>query len=115
MGSDLAARLGFGGEARLLIVNCDDLGSSHAANLATHRALSEGIATNATLMVPCPGRRRRCGSAAASRSACSPSSAALRTDDARALVDPDLAALADARGVRRIGFLALRDAQRRPR
>lgn len=54
MGSDLAERLGFDREARLLIVNCDDLGSSHAANLAAHRALAEGIATDATLMVPCP-------------------------------------------------------------
>jgi predicted glycoside hydrolase/deacetylase ChbG (UPF0249 family) len=54
MGSDLAERLGFDREARLLIVNCDDLGSSHAANLATHRALAQGIATDATLMVPCP-------------------------------------------------------------
>lgn len=54
MGSRLAARLGFAADARLLIVNCDDLGSSHAANLATHRALAEGIATDATLMVPCP-------------------------------------------------------------
>ncbi|MBR0683666.1 ChbG/HpnK family deacetylase [Roseomonas eburnea] len=53
-GSELAQRLGFDREARLLIVNCDDLGSSHAANLATHRALSQGIATDATLMVPCP-------------------------------------------------------------
>ena len=53
MGSALAERLGFGRDARLLIVNCDDLGSSHAANLATHRALAQGIATDATLMVPC--------------------------------------------------------------
>jgi len=53
MGSDLAERLGHGRDARLLVVNCDDLGSSHAANLATHRALAEGIATDATLMVPC--------------------------------------------------------------
>ncbi|BDG71482.1 ChbG/HpnK family deacetylase [Roseomonas fluvialis] len=52
--SDLAGRLGFDKAARLLIVNCDDLGYCHAANLATHRALVHGIATDATLMVPCP-------------------------------------------------------------
>ncbi|MCO6418296.1 ChbG/HpnK family deacetylase [Siccirubricoccus sp. KC 17139] len=38
----------------LLIINCDDLGVSHAANLAIHRALARGVATSASLMVPCP-------------------------------------------------------------
>lgn len=52
--SKLAARLGYAPEDRLLIVNCDDLGSSHSANVATHRAMAQGIATSATLMVPCP-------------------------------------------------------------
>lgn len=50
----LAERLGYGADDRLLIVNCDDLGSSHSANLATHRAMTAGVATSATLMVPCP-------------------------------------------------------------
>jgi len=31
----LAERLGHGPEDRLLIINCDDLGSSHSANVAT--------------------------------------------------------------------------------
>lgn len=53
----LAQRLGYGADARLLIVNCDDFGSSHAANTAIARALSEGVATSATLMVPCPWAR----------------------------------------------------------
>jgi hypothetical protein len=35
-------------------VNCDDLGSSRSANVATLHALMRGIATSATLMVPCP-------------------------------------------------------------
>lgn len=52
----LAGRLGFAGE-RLLIVNCDDIGSSHAANLASLEAMERGIATSATLMVPCPWAR----------------------------------------------------------
>lgn len=52
--SDLAARLGYAPDDRLLIINCDDLGSSHAANRAAYRALSGGIATSASLMVPCP-------------------------------------------------------------
>jgi predicted glycoside hydrolase/deacetylase ChbG (UPF0249 family) len=55
--SSLAQRLGFGPEDRLLIVNCDDLGVSHAADVATWRALAYGVATSATLMVPCPWAR----------------------------------------------------------
>jgi len=55
--TELAERLGYGGDARLLIVNCDDLGSSHSANDAIYEALRDGIATSATLMVPCPWSR----------------------------------------------------------
>ncbi len=50
----LAERLGHPPGARLLILNCDDCGVSRAANLAIHRALTAGVATGATLMVPCP-------------------------------------------------------------
>jgi len=50
----LAERLGYGREDRLLIVNCDDVGSSHSANVAAFRAMTYGIATSASLMVPCP-------------------------------------------------------------
>src|SRR3954465_1294490 len=53
----LAERLGFDPDAKLLIVNCDDLGSSHAANVGVYEALREGVATSATLMVPCPWAR----------------------------------------------------------
>jgi chitin disaccharide deacetylase len=52
--ASLSERLGHGPDERLLIVNCDDLGSSHAANLAIEAALRRGVATSATLMVPCP-------------------------------------------------------------
>jgi hypothetical protein len=55
--ASLAERLGYGPEDRLLIVNCDDLGSSHAANVGVYEALREGTATSATLMVPCPWAR----------------------------------------------------------
>jgi chitin disaccharide deacetylase len=54
---NLAARLGYGPDDRLLIVNCDDLGSSHSANIATFRSMVYGVATSATLMVPCPWAR----------------------------------------------------------
>lgn len=57
MTGSLVEKLGHGAETRLLIVNCDDLGSSHSANVATLRAMAEGIATSATLMVPCPWAR----------------------------------------------------------
>jgi predicted glycoside hydrolase/deacetylase ChbG (UPF0249 family) len=53
----LAERLGYGPDDRLLIINCDDLGSSHAANVGIYEALRDGIATSATLMVPCPWSR----------------------------------------------------------
>jgi predicted glycoside hydrolase/deacetylase ChbG (UPF0249 family) len=53
----LAERLGFGPQDRLLIVNCDDLGSSRSANDGALRSITEGIATSATLMVPCPRAR----------------------------------------------------------
>jgi predicted glycoside hydrolase/deacetylase ChbG (UPF0249 family) len=54
MPTSLTERLGYGADARLLIVNCDDLGSSHAANRAIGEAMRQGFATSATLMVPCP-------------------------------------------------------------
>ena len=53
----LAERLGRDADARLLIVNCDDLGISHAANLGVYESLRDGLATSATLMVPCPWAR----------------------------------------------------------
>ena len=53
----LAERLGHAPDAKLLIVNCDDLGSSHAANAGVYEALREGVATSASLMVPCPWAR----------------------------------------------------------
>ena len=53
----LSERLGYLACDRLLIINCDDLGVSHAANVATSKAMVEGVATSATLMVPCPSAR----------------------------------------------------------
>jgi len=53
----LVERLGFRPDDRLLIVNCDDLGSSHAANVGCYEALRDGLATSASLMVPCPWAR----------------------------------------------------------
>jgi predicted glycoside hydrolase/deacetylase ChbG (UPF0249 family) len=55
--TSLAERLGYRPDARLLIVTCDDLGSAHAANVGVYEALRSGIATSASLMVPCPWAR----------------------------------------------------------
>lgn len=53
----LTQRLGYADDAVLLIINCDDLGSSRAANVGIYESLRYGLATSATLMVPCPWAR----------------------------------------------------------
>lgn len=53
----LAERLGYDADDRILLVNCDDLGSCHAANVGVYDSLRSGLATSATLMVPCPWAR----------------------------------------------------------
>ena len=53
----LTERLGYGPEARLLIVNADELGFCHAANVGVYESLRSGGATSASLMVPCPWGR----------------------------------------------------------
>lgn len=58
----LAERLGYGADERVLIINCDDFGMSHAANLGCLAALRDGVATSASLMVPCPWSRDAAGS-----------------------------------------------------
>lgn len=50
----LTERLGRSPDAKLVIISCDDLGSSHAANVGVYQALREGVATCASLMVPAP-------------------------------------------------------------
>jgi predicted glycoside hydrolase/deacetylase ChbG (UPF0249 family) len=57
MSVTLAERLGDPADAKLLIVNCDDLGSTRSANVAIYEALRDGLGTSATLMVPCPWAR----------------------------------------------------------
>jgi chitin disaccharide deacetylase len=46
--------LGYPDDARLLIINADDFGRSHASNEATLRTAKEGVVSSTTLMVPCP-------------------------------------------------------------
>jgi hypothetical protein len=53
----LAQRLGYRADAKLVIINADDLGSCHSANVGVFECLSTGTVTSATLMVPCPWAR----------------------------------------------------------
>ncbi len=55
--STLADQLGYGPDAKLIILNCDDLGSTRSANIAIYDALRNGRGTSASLMVPCPWAR----------------------------------------------------------
>lgn len=55
--TSVAGRLAMLGQpvtAKLLIINGDDIGASHAANIATIDALENGIMTTTSLMIPCP-------------------------------------------------------------
>jgi len=55
--SELAERLGYRPDDRVVIVNCDDLGSCQAANDGVYACLRDGLATSASLMVPAPWAR----------------------------------------------------------
>jgi len=54
-GPSLVERLGHGKGAKFLIVHADDVGASHAINLASFDALASGLVTSASVMVPCAG------------------------------------------------------------
>jgi predicted glycoside hydrolase/deacetylase ChbG (UPF0249 family) len=53
----LAERLGYGPDDKVLILTSDDLGLCHAANVGVYESLRHGLATSASLMVPCPWSR----------------------------------------------------------
>jgi hypothetical protein len=53
----LSERLGYAPDAKLLILNADDLGMCHSANDGVYEALRSGRCTSASLMVPCPWAR----------------------------------------------------------
>lgn len=50
----LAEQLGYRKEDRLLIINGDDVGGCHSANVATIDSMEHGLMTSSTIMVPCP-------------------------------------------------------------
>ena len=53
----VAERIGYPPDAKLLILNCADLGFCHAATVGVYDALREGIGTSASLIVPAPWAR----------------------------------------------------------
>jgi predicted glycoside hydrolase/deacetylase ChbG (UPF0249 family) len=52
--SQTSRLLGYPDDARLLIINADDFGRSHACNAGILCSLTEGVVSSTTLMVPCP-------------------------------------------------------------
>ena len=53
-GQLLQVRLGYPPDAKLLILNADDLAVSHSEDTASFDALDRKLITSATVMVPCP-------------------------------------------------------------
>ena len=51
---NLAERLGYPPDAKLLIVHADDLAVAHSVDAASFDALEKGGVTSASIMIPCP-------------------------------------------------------------
>jgi len=51
---NLAERLGYARDTKLLIVHADDLGMAHTVNAASMAALETGLVNSASIMIPCP-------------------------------------------------------------
>lgn len=51
---NLAERLGYPADAKLVIIHGDDLGVTHSVNAASTKALDSGAINSVSIMVPCP-------------------------------------------------------------
>ena len=51
---NLAQRLGYPADTKLLIIHADDLAVAHAQDMASFEALNRGAVSSASIMVPCP-------------------------------------------------------------
>ena len=51
---NLAERLGYPADAKLLIIHADDLGVAHSVDQASFAALDQKAVSSASVMVPCP-------------------------------------------------------------
>lgn len=52
--SNLAEKLGYDTDAKLLIVHADDIGLARSVNVAVEQAFASGGITSGSVMVPCP-------------------------------------------------------------
>lgn len=55
--TELVERLGYPAGARVVIINADQLGVSHAINTGVYESLRNGLATSATINIPAPWAR----------------------------------------------------------
>lgn len=51
---NLAERLGYPRDTRLVIIHADDIGVTHSVNAASEKALSTGLVNSGSIMIPCP-------------------------------------------------------------
>src|SRR5579859_1576400 len=51
---NIAERLGYPADAKLVILHADDLGVAHSVDMASFTALDQKAVSSASVMVPCP-------------------------------------------------------------
>ena len=52
--SNIATKLGYPADSKLLIIHADDLGVSHSENMASIEAIENGSVNSASVMMPTP-------------------------------------------------------------